>query len=157
MKVIRDLEITAEEFFGVVFAELQEELRRAGHESADASELRTGFTHVLNGEDPALKTTFQIVEYREYRFYNAVRASASGTAAITYDVTPKEKGITVTFTYDDGQPRKKGLFSAFSDTIYLSRMTDKLYAIQRTVVNEKEGFTEKRSNSPFMPDIRKSK
>lgn len=157
MKVIRDLQITASEFFGVVFAELAAEVKAAGGDAVATEALTTGFTQVYRPEDPALKVTFEIVEYQEDKLYKAARTSASGTATITYDVTPKADGITVTFTYETSEPPKKGLFAAFSDMIFLSRMTDKLYGIQRTVINEKEGFVERKSNSPLFPDIRRSK
>ena len=157
MKVIRDLQITASEFFGVVFTELAAEVKAAGGDAVAPEALTTGFTQVYCPEDPALKVTFEIVEYQEDKLYKAARTSAGGTATITYEVTPKEGGITVAFTYENGQPKKKGLFAAFHDTIFLSRMTDKLYGIQRTVINEKEGFVERKSNSPLFPDIRTSK
>ena len=32
----------------------------------------------------------------------------------------------------------------------------KLFNIQRTVINRKEGFTERKSANPLFPDIRKS-
>ena len=157
MKVIRDLQITASEFFGVIFAELAAEIRAAGGDAVAPEALKTGFTQVHCPEDPALKVTFEIVEYQEDRLYKATRTSAGTTATISYEVTPKDGGITVVFDYDNGLPVKKSLFSFFSDTIFLSRMTDKLYDIQKTVINEREGFVERKSNSPLLPNIRSSK
>ena len=52
--------------------------------------------------------------------------------------------------------KKKCIFGAFSEILFLSRMTDRLYDIQRTVVNRTEGFTEWKSGSPLFPNIRKS-
>lgn len=157
MKVIRDLEITASEFFGAVFAELAAEVKAAGGDAVAPEALTTGFTQVYRPEDPALKVTFEIVEYQEDRLYKAARTSTGGTTTITYEVTPKEGGITVAFTYEDDQPKKKGIFAAFSEVMFLLNMTEKLYGFQRTVINEKEGFVERKSNSPLFPDIRKAK
>lgn len=157
MKVIRDLEITASEFFGVVFAELAAEVKANGGDAVAPEAMTTGFTQVYRPEDPALKVTFEIVEYQEDKLYKAARTSAAGTSTMVYEVSPKEGGITVAFTFDNGEPQKKGFLAKFSEAVYLSRMADKLYNIQRTVINEKEGFIEKRSNNPFFPDIRKSK
>lgn len=157
MKVTRNLQITASEFFGVVFKELAEEIENATKEKVDPAAFHSGYTCTYSGKDPATKLTFKIVEYREDTFYKAVRTSASVTATITYDVVPAEAGIAVTFEYSDGSPKKKGIFGMFFEALYLGRMTDKLYAIQRSVINEKEGFTQRNSNSPFVPEIRKSK
>ncbi len=157
MKVIRDLEISAPEFFGVVFAELTAEIRKASGDPGASPALVTGFTQVYRPEDPALKVVFEIVEYREDTFYKAAQTSAGGVTAISYEVAPREGGITVTYTYEADPPQKKGPFSWFSELLFLGRMTDKLYDIQRTVINEKEGFTERKSASPLLPSIRRSK
>ena len=160
MKVIRDLEITAGEFFGVVFDELAAEIKSLSGTECAAADLHEGYTYIHNPEDAATKVVFEIVEYQEEKLYKAVRTSAEGDLTIIYDVVPKEKGITVSFTYDNTTPagqQKKGFFGAFSQIIFLSRMTDKLFSIQRTVINRKEGFTEWKSGTPLFPNIRKSK
>ncbi len=156
MKVIRDLQITASEFFGVVFAELAAEIRAQGM-TLEPEALVKGFTQVSHPEDPALKVTFEIVEYQEDRLYIAAQTSASGRTTISYEVTPKADGITVVFNWDNGQPEGKGFMAKFSQLMFLRNMTEKLYDIQRTVINEKEGFTERKSNNPLFPSIRRSK
>lgn len=159
MKVIRDLEISASEFFGVVLQELAAEIKKLGGNCTPA-DLHQGFTYVHSPDDVATRVVFEIAEYQEDRLYKAVRSSAEGDLIIAYDVVPHDKGITVTFTYENTTPAgraKKGLFGAFSQIIFLSRMTDKLFDIQRTVINQKEGFTEWKSGTPLFPNIRKSK
>ena len=159
MKVIRDLEITASEFFGVVLEELAAEIRSLSGTECTAADLHEGYTYIHNPDDVSTKVVFEIVEYQEDRLYKAVRASAEGELIMTYDVVPNDKGITVTFTYENTTPagqQKKGIFGAFSQIIFLSRMTDKLFDIQRTVINRKEGFTERKSGTPLFPNIRKS-
>ena len=159
MKVIRNLEISAGEFFGVVLEELAAEIKSLSGTDCTPSDFQQGYTYVYMPNDPALKVVFKIVEYQEEKLYKAVRSSAEGDLTITYNVTANDKDITVTFDYENTTPagqQKKGIFGFFSQTIFLSRMTDKLYGIQRTVVNRKEGFTEYKSNNPLFPSIRKS-
>ena len=159
MKVIRNLEITAGEFFGVVLEELAAEIKSLSGTDCAPTDFQQGYTYVHMPDDPALKVVFEIVEYQEEKLYKAVRSSAEGDLMITYDVVSNDKDITVTFEYENTTPagqRKKGFFGSFSQIIFLSRMTDKLYGIQRTVINRKEGFTERKSNSPLFPDIRRS-
>ena len=159
MKVIRNLEISAGEFFGVVLEELAKEIRSLSGTECAAADLYQGYTYVHNPDDVATKVVFEIVEYQEEKLYKAVRSSAEGEQIITYEVTPQEKGISVTFDYVNTTPagqKKKGIFGAFSEIIFLSRMTDKLFDIQRTVINRREGFTEWKSGSPLFPNIRKS-
>lgn len=159
MKVIRNLEISAGEFFSVVLEELAAEVKSMSGKDCAIADLCTGYTYIHNPDDAATKVVFEIVEYQEEKLYKAVRSAASGDLSITYDVTPCENGISVAFTYENttpaGRPRK-GIFGIFSQVIFLSRMTDKLFDIQRTVVNRKEGFTEWKSGTPLFPNIRKS-
>lgn len=159
MKVIRELEISAGEFFGVVLDELAAEVKNLSGNDCTTADLHQGYTYIHNPDDVATKVVFEIVEYREDELYKAVRSSAEGDLTIMYEVVPNSKGITVTFTYENTTPAgrpKKGIFGAFSQIIFLSRMTDKLFDIQRTVVNRKEGFTEWKSGTPLFPNIRKS-
>ena len=159
MKVIRNLEISAGEFFGVVFEELVKEIQSVDKADVRASDLHEGFQYIAHAEDPALKVIFEVVAYQEDKHYKSVCTSANGTITVIYDVVPSEKGISVSFTYENTTPagqKKKGFFGAFSEILFLSRMTDRLYDIQRTVINRKEGFTEWKSGSPLFPNIRKS-
>lgn len=160
MKVIRDLEITASEFFGVVLEELAAEVASLSGKDCTSADFHQGYTYIHNPDDVATKVVFEIAEYQEDKLYKAVRASAEGELIMTYDVVPNDKGITVTFTYENTTPagqQKKGIFGIFTQTIFLSRMTDKLFDIQRTVINRREGFTERKSGTPLFPNIRKSK
>lgn len=160
MKVIRNLEISASEFFGVVLEELAAEIKNLSGNDCAPADLHQGYIYIHNPDNVATKVVFEIAEYQEDKLYKAVRSSAEGDLTIIYDVVPNDKGITVTFTYENTTPAgrtKKGLFGAFSQMIFLSRMTDKLFDIQQTVINRKEGFTEWKSGSPLLPNIRKSK
>lgn len=159
MTVIRNLEISPSEFFGVVLEELVKEIRSVDQADVRETDICEGFQYTAHAEDPALKVFFEVVAYQEDKHYKSVCTSAAGAITVTYDVVPTEKGISVTFSYENTTPagrKKKGLLGAFSEIIFLSRMTDRLYDIQRTVINRKEGFTEWKSGSPLFPNIRKS-
>jgi hypothetical protein len=159
MKVTRNLEISSREFFETVFLNLAQEIRTTDKTEVNIGDFRTGYRYVHNPENPALRVSFEIVEYQEEKLYKAVRTAAEGDLTMIYEVVPNDNGITVSFTYENTTPAgksKKGLFGAFSQIIFLSRMTDKLYDIQRTIINRREGFTEWKSGSPLFPNIRKS-
>lgn len=161
MKVIRNLEITAEEFFHAVFDELIEEIEKSDKKKFQRTDFKKGFQYVHCAEDAYSRADFEIVDYQEGNFYKCTRTTINGTSTLSYEVTPNETGITVTFIQENVL-RKEGkkpnkLFALFSEASTLGRMTDKLYALQRRVMNEKEGFVEKKSNNPFIPDILKQK
>lgn len=161
MKVTRNLEITAKEFFDAVFEELIQEIEKIDNQKISKESLKTGFRYHHQGKDVYSKIDFEIVEYEEEKFYKSVRTSINGTSCISYEVVPFENGITVTFSQesDEHQPRKKQpkLLAMFSEGYLLGRMTDKLYGFQKKVINEKEGFVEKDYGTPLLPTIRKKK
>lgn len=159
MKVIRNLEISASEFFSAVLEELVKEIKSVEKADVRPADICEGFQYVAHAEDPALKVSFEVVVFEEDKCYKSVCTSVNGTVTVSYDVVPNENGITVTFTYDNTTPagkQRKGIAGAISELLFLSRMTDRLYGIQRTVINQKEGFTEYKSKSPLFPTIRKS-
>lgn len=159
MKVIRNLEITAEEFFNTIFDELIEEIFKMDKKKFERSDFKTGFQYVHSAENPYTRADYEIVEYQEDKFYKCMRTTINGVTTLSYEVEPTETGISVTFIQENvlRKENKKQikLFALISEISNLGRMTDKLYAIQRRVQNEKEGFIEKKSNNPFVPDIRK--
>lgn len=161
MKVIRNLEITAEEFFNAVFDELIEEIEKTDKTKFERTDFKTGFQFVHCAEDVYSRVDFEIVEYQEGSFYKCKRTSINGTATLSYEVTPIENGITVTFNQDIVQRKESKkpikLVAMIGEVNALGRMTDKLYSFQRRVINEKEGFVERKSNNPLFPDIRKQK
>ena len=157
MKVTRNLEISAREFFETMLENLAEEIRVTDKAEVDVADFRTGYTYTHHPENPALKVSFEIVEYREEKLYKAVRISANATTTVCYRVTPTENGISVEFTHESSadQGKKKGFLNGFLEIIALSRMTDALYAIQKDAITRRDGYVERRTNNPLRPVTRK--
>ena len=161
MKVIRNLQITAEEFFDAVFDEIIEEIEKLDKTKISKNSLKTGFHYLYKGNSAYDKVEFKIVEYQEEQFYKCVRSSIRGTTTLTYEVASNENGITVTFCHDTdipgAQPKKKGLASLFSEGYMLGRMTDKLYGYENKIRDKKEGYIAKEYSNPLIPTIRRKK
>ena len=157
MKVTRNLEISAHEFFETMFLNLAEEIRATDKADVDPADFRTGYTYTHHPENPVLKVSFEIVEYQEDTLYKAVRTSANATTTVCYQVAATETGITVTFFYENSadQKKKKGFFSGFGEIYMLSRMTDALYAIQKDAITRRDGYVERRTQNPLRPVTRK--
>lgn len=157
MKVTRNLEISAAEFFETMFLNLAEEIRATDKAEVDPADFRSGYTYTHHPENPALKVSFEIVEYREEKLYKAVRTSANATTTVCYEVSPTDNGISVTFTYENSadQKKKKGFFSGFGEIYMLSRLTDTLYGIQKDAITRRDGYVERRTPNPLRPVTRK--
>ena len=157
MKVTRNLEISSREFFETVFLNLAQEIRTTDKTEVNIGDFRTGYRYVHNPENPALRVSFEIVEYREEKLYKAVRISANATTTVCYQVTPMDTGITVDFIYENSADagKKKGLFSAFGEIYMLGRLTDQLYGIQKDAITRRDGYVERRTSNPLRPVTRK--
>ena len=161
MKVTRNLQITATEFFDAVFDEIIQEIERLEKTKISKNSLKSGFHYVYTGKTAYDKVEFKIVEYQEEHFYKCVRSSIQGTTTLIYEVVSNEDGITVTFSQESdiaGTPtKKKSLVSFFTEGYMLGRMTDKLYNYQNKIRDEKEGYIVKDYGSPLLPTIRRKK
>ena len=161
MKVIRNLQITATEFFDAVFDEIIQEIEGLDKTKISKDSLKTGFHYVHTGKTAYDKVEFKIVEYQEEQFYKCVRSSIRGITTLSYEVVSKEDGITVTFIHDTdipgAQAKKKGLSTFFTEGYMLGRMTDKLYSYQNKVMDKKEGYITKEYGNPLIPTIRRKK
>lgn len=161
MKVTRNLQITAKEFFDAVFDEVVQDIERLDKTKVSKDSLKTGFHYVYTGTTAYDKIEFKIVEYQEEHFYKYVRSSIQGTTTFTYEVISMDEGITVTFSQDSdtaGTPTKKrGLISLFTEGYMLGRMTDKLYGYQNKIKDKKEGYVVTDYGNPLLPTIRRKK
>ena len=161
MKVTRNLQISATEFFDAVFDEVIQEIERLDKTKISKDSLKTGFHYVHTGTTAYDKIEFKIVEYQEEHFYKCIRSSIQGTSSLSYEVSAIENGITVTFTQESdtaGTPKKKkSLVSIFTEGYILGRMTDKLYGFQNKIIDEKEGYITKDYGNPLLPTVRRKK
>ena len=65
MKVTRNLEISSREFFETVFLNLAQEIRSTDNVEVNIADFQTGYRYVHHPENPALRVSFEIVEYQE--------------------------------------------------------------------------------------------
>lgn len=157
MKVIRNLEINANEFFDELFSEILKDMKENTDKNIQVSDFKKGFKYVSKNQENIQRTTYEILDYEENRYYKAKRSSINGTVTVSYQIESNDSGIKVTFEQESSQiqSNKKGLFSSFSNTLYLGRMTDHLYNIQKNVINRKEGIESTKTFSLFQPKKKK--
>lgn len=158
MKVNRNLEITAEEFFDVLFQQVIDDVHKKTSKELKKSDFKKGFKFIDRGDEKTPRSSFEVIDYQPYTYYKAKRSSINGTTTVTYRVKPVDKGINVEFEQISTELTSgKGLFGTFSETVYLGRMTDHLYNIQKKILFEKEGMEEVNPFRPKMPKFLQKK
>lgn len=158
MKVNRDLEITAQEFFDGLFQQVIDDIEKESSKVISKNEIKKGFKYIYRGNDKdVMRVTYEVLDYQNNTYYKAKRSSVNGTVTVSYKVKPTEKGINVEFeqNFPMSNQTQKGLFKNFSDAVYLGRMTDHLYNIQKKIIFEKEGMKEVKPFQLFTPKSKK--
>lgn len=158
MKVNRDLEITAEEFFDGLFQEIVDDITKNSSKSVSKNDIKKGFKFVYRGDqESVMRVTFEVIDYQENHYYKSKRSSVNGNVTVIYTVNPTDKGINVEFEQilpNENQKQGK-LMKAYTELIYLGRMTDHLYNIQKKILFKKEGREEVKPLRLFSPKPKK--
>ncbi|MBR3840988.1 MAG: DUF3284 domain-containing protein [Erysipelotrichales bacterium] len=159
MEITRNLEITASEFFDCLFQNTVDEIAKESKKEISTDSIKKGFKFVHQGKDAYSRITFEVVDYQKDEYYKAKRTSFGGSVTVSYKVVPNDKGITVTLQQNviqSGKPVEyKGIFGKFSEMLYLGRMSDNLYDIQKKVINTKEGYVEPKLMQPLFKPKKK--
>lgn len=159
MEIIRNLELTANEFFDCLFQDTIDDIVKNSKKELKKDNIKKGYKFVYQGEDAYSRITFEVVDYQENTYYKVKRSSINGTVIVSYNVVPTDKGISVTLNQTLLKNGKevvfKGLFGKLSEAIYLGRMSDNLYNIQKKVYNAKNGIVETKMQPLFAPKPKK--
>ncbi|MCI5774702.1 MAG: DUF3284 domain-containing protein [Erysipelotrichaceae bacterium] len=137
MKVDRNLKIQNYQFFDSLIQGVIIDIEKNTNKKILKSDLKKGFKfNNKNKQNPLLNSTFEIIDFIPNELYSAKQTTVNGTRFISFKITTIKDGINVEFQQSLPKSNKKQLklFSLFSETIYLGRMTDFLYNIERQIV-----------------------
>lgn len=154
MKIIRTLKITSDEFYDFlemsVLAQAQADTSARAGARLHRSDIRAGLRFTQG--PAAARTTFVITDYVRGLRYCAKSQTTSDTVFVSYHTAAKEEGLEVTYEqtiqgYEETASRQNRLLRGFSDAVYLSRMSNSLYDIQKRILCQREGIPEKKAPS----------
>lgn len=144
MRIVRTLDISADEFFGNLAQSLITSAQRDPNRSRGLTleEIKPGLSlrqYTRDGRDAG--TTLKILEFEFGKRYSARTKAAADTVDIEMTLQPVE-GNRCEVTYLQHMdrsmfPKRKGLLYNFSQLYYMSRMCSRLYDIQAAVRREK--------------------
>lgn len=144
MRIVRTLDISADELFGNLAQSLITSAQRDPNRSRDLTleEIKPGLSlrqYTRDGRDAG--TTLKILEFEFGKRYLARTKASADTVDIEITTQPLE-GNRCEVTYLQHMdrsmfPKRKGLLYNFSQMYYMSRMCSRLYDIQAAVRREK--------------------
>lgn len=141
MKINRTLHITNEEFFNTLLDNVIKDINKSTNKKIKMSDLKKGFKFTSSSSsNRLLDTSFEITSFERNSFYAAKQTSVNGTRFVSYKITPDQDGINVEFEQILPFSEKKHfrLFQCFSEAIFLGRMSDHLFEIQKQVLKKQE-------------------
>ena len=145
MKLIRTLEITSDDFFDQLERELIE-IAAKSNKHIGIKDIKKGLKYTSHDDNKYSRIEVTLLEYERGRVYKSRIKSLDDTITLTYRIEPDPKGIKVTFeqrVQSFENKKQNRLMRGWSEAIYLSRMSDTLYDIQKHVYNYKNGIPEK--------------
>lgn len=145
MKIIRTLEITNEDFFNYLEHDLIDIIAKTG-KTITAKDIKKGLKYTTHGEDHFAKVEVTLMEYERGVIYKSRMKSMEDTITLSYTIEEDPKGIKVTFEQkiQSFETKKMNrLMKGWSEAIYLGRMSDALYEIQKKAIQLRDGIVEK--------------
>lgn len=152
MKLIRTLKVTKKEFYDFLEDDLLSNIYQCTQKKLSTNDIKKGLHYSKNDSDVHTRVDVTIVDYLRGEYYKSKIKSMEDTVSIVYRTKEVEDGLEVEFTQHISSFENKKhnkIMKGFSEAVYLSRMTDTLYDIQKKIINKKEGIIEKKPSQPI--------
>lgn len=137
MKLIRTLSVSEAEFYDYFEQDWIANMKTWANREIDAKEITEGLCYCKRHEKAKIETEVRLLSYDRGVGYCLRIYSMSDGMILSYHTTPTKKGIEVTFeqsieSYD--AKKHTGLMRIFSEGVYLGRMSDALYDMQKKII-----------------------
>ncbi len=145
MKLIRTFPITIDEFYDFLESDLLANAATCTSRSLSVNDIKKGFKYSKHDNNAHTRIDVTILDYQRHKHYKSKIKSIADTITIEYETRTCEKGLEITFNqhFESFETTRHNKFmELFSQAVYLGRMTDTLYDIERKIVNRREGITE---------------
>ena len=146
MKLIRTFAFTSDEFYDFLESDLLANAAKCTSRPLSVNDIKKGFKYSKHDNNAHTRIDVTILDYQRQLHYKSKIKSISDTITIEYATRPCEKGLEITFIqgFESFETTKHNKFmELFSQAVYLGRMTDTLYEIEKKIINRREGIEEK--------------
>lgn len=162
MKVIRELNITKEDFFNVIFQNLIDGIRKDCQKTIVRKDIKKGEKFVYSNHQNSSNMALKILDLINNSYFKYKFTSDNYMAISSFQIRECKKGIMVEYELEISNytVSKLKLFTTFSKIFYFSKMSSYLYDIQNTVWAKKEGLEKvqaKKFLSPMYYRVTKEK
>lgn len=133
MKIIRELQVTSDEFYDFLESEFLNQINRADNQTKKIVRLKKGLRYSKLSDNVYTKTDYEILDYRRHETYVIQISSHSEKTITSYKTKPCSKGLEVKLEQEQNKLTKNSkskLIKWMGELLYFGRLSENLYKIQ---------------------------
>lgn len=140
MKIIRTIKVTETQFYDYLEKNLLEDIQNSRKKQISISDIKKGLKYTKEDKDSKLITEISIQHYVRGECYRFKVTYMSDSTTIEYRTSPTDEGLQLTMTQHIQSFEEKThnkISQALHEAIYLSRMSNAIYDIEKSILNIK--------------------
>lgn len=133
MKIIRELQVTSDEFYDFLESEFLNQINQTDNQTKKIDRLKKGLRYSKLSDNVYTKTDYEILDYRRHETYVIQITSHSEKTITSYKTKPCSKGLEVTLEQEQNKLTKNSkskFIKWMGDLLYFGRLSENLYKIQ---------------------------
>ena len=145
MKIIRELQVTSDEFYDFLESEFLNQINRADNQTKKIVRLKKGLRYSKLSDNVYTKTDYEILDYRRHETYVIQISSHSEKTITSYKTKPCSKGLEVTLEQEQNKLTKNSkskLIKWMGELLYFGRLSENLYKIQGEIEKTRKEKTQ---------------
>jgi len=145
MKIIRELQVTSDEFYDFLESEFLNQINRADNQTKKIVRLKKGLRYSKLSDNVYTKTDYEILDYRRHETYVIQISSHSEKTITSYKTKPCAKGLEVTLEQEQNKLTKNSkskLIKWVGELLYFGRLSENLYKIQGEIEKTRKEKTQ---------------
>lgn len=156
MKITRLLKITEKEFYDYLEEELLLDIEKCTHKQLQSKDIKKGMKYSKFTQDVNARADIIIQKYQRGEIYQNKIKTLSDSIIITYQTKVTHEGLKVVFkehiqSYESQKHHYLG--KIFYELVYLRRMNETLYNIEKHIINKRNGIEIKEHKAMSKPHL----
>jgi len=145
MKIIRELQVTSDEFYDFLENEFLNQINQADNQTKKIDRLKKGLRYSKLSDNIYTKTDYEILDYRRHETYVIQISSHSEKTITSYKTKPCAKGLEVTLEQEQNKLTKNSkskIIKWMGELLYFGRLSENLYKIQGEIEKTRKEKTQ---------------
>ena len=145
MKIIRELQVTSDEFYDFLENEFLNQINQADNQTKKIDRLKKGLRYSKLSDNVYTKTDYEILDYRRHETYVIQISSHSEKTITSYKTKPCAKGLEVTLEQEQNKLTKNSkskIIKWMGELLYFVRLSENLYKIQGEIEKTRKEKTQ---------------